>query len=216
MGAGTTQGRRTQRCKSRRADKNETRLELGRISLWKLEGGEGNGQVDRSCWPFGSCADKCPRSPRGLLLLLLLLSQLRVCARAVCASLSSGPGLNGSSERLTGAGRGRTCMGEQLWPQLEVGERGQPGRRAPGSWQALGMDELVDNAAVCLSKWGGERETKGERGSELAGLKGWAFFVSNSLFDAGVFSDVTNRRCHCSSKTKGLAKKNWSMLMRFR
>jgi len=95
---------------------------------------------------------------------------------------------------------------------------GRGGSRAgePLAVGTLGMDGLVDNAAVCLSKWGGERETKGERGSELAGLKGWAFFVSNSLFDAGVFSDVTNRRCHCSSKTKGLAKKNWSMLMRFR
>ena len=214
MGAGTTQGRRTQRCKSRRADKNETRLELGRISLWKLEGGEGNGQVDRSCWPFGSCADKCPRSPRGL----LLLSQLRVCARAVCASLSSGPGLNGSSERLTGAGRGRTRMAAWASSRGLSLRSGRGGSRAgePLAVGTLGMDGLVDNAAVCLTKWGGERETKGERGSELAGLKGWAFFVSNSLFDAGVFSDVTNRRCHCSSKTKGLAKKNWSMLMRFR
>ncbi|KAF8726226.1 hypothetical protein HU200_019682 [Digitaria exilis] len=59
------------------------------------------------------------------------------------------PGLNGSGERLTGDSIRRGRMGDQPWPQFE----------SPGSWQALGMDTLVDNV-VCLSKWGGERETK--------------------------------------------------------
>ena len=135
VGAGTTQGRRTQRCESRRADRNETRSELGRISLWKLEGGEGNGQVDRLCWPFGSCADKCPRSPRGLLLLLSQLlqgqSRLRVAVRRARIEWEQREADRG---RQGPHPHGR--MGEQPWPQLEVGERGQPGRRAPSSWHA--------------------------------------------------------------------------------
>lgn len=60
--------------------------------------------------------------------------------------------MNGSSERLTAAGRGR--MSEKPWPQIEVGPSGRGGRRAPGSWQALGMAGLVDNAAVVLVKVG--------------------------------------------------------------
>uniref|UniRef100_K3YFC2 Uncharacterized protein n=1 Tax=Setaria italica TaxID=4555 RepID=K3YFC2_SETIT len=45
-------------------------------------------------------------------------------------------------------------MSEKPWPQIEVGPSGRGGRRAPGSWQALGMAGLVDNAAVVLVKVG--------------------------------------------------------------
>jgi hypothetical protein len=181
VGAGTTQGRRTQRCMSRRADRNETRSELGRISVWKLERGEGNGQVDRLCWPFGSCADKCPRSPRGLLLLSQLLqgqSRLRVTVRRAR--------IVWEQREADRAGRGRTRMGEQPWPQLEVGERGHPGRREPlavgrhWAWK----DWWIMLHCCCLLCQSGAVRGK-PRGSELAGLEGWAFFVSNSLFDAG-------------------------------
>jgi hypothetical protein len=65
------------------------------------------------------------------------------------------------------------------------------------------MAGLVDAAAVYLSKWGGERETKG--GSELAGLGGWAFFVSNRLFDAGwsFYRCAKQEVSYGSSKRKG-------------
>ena len=76
--------------------------------------------------------------------------------------------MNGSSERLTGAGRGRTRMAAWASSRGLSLRSGRGGSRAgePLAVGTLGMDGLVDNAAVCLSKWGGERETEG--GSELA------------------------------------------------
>lgn len=112
------QGRRRQRWK-RLAWKGwdkKVRSGQARIGLWK-------GLSERSdcAGPLALVQTKCPRSLLGLL----------YRSRAGWASLSGGPGLNGSTERLITPGA--AWAGQQPWPQFEIGERG---RASP--WQLAG------------------------------------------------------------------------------
>ncbi|KXG22997.1 hypothetical protein SORBI_3008G042400, partial [Sorghum bicolor] len=70
-------------------------------------------------------------------------------------------------------------------------------RKAPGRWQALGTGGL-DNAAVCLSEWGCERETKrgvSWQGWGLGGA-GLSVLATVCLMPVEVSSDMPNKECH--------------------
>lgn len=141
------QGRRTGEgnVETEEPDKDETRSEAQSWpgQDWFVEGAE---RAVRLCWPFGSCADKVPTFSAWAA--ILELSRLGVTVRRVRIELE---------QREADNARGR-MGGRQAAMALSL-RSGRGGRQTPGSRQALGTGGL-DNAAVCLSEWGCEKETK--------------------------------------------------------